>query len=208
MVICPTITASTLEDYKRQLDNVSSFALEVHIDLMDGNLAQTRSIAISEIYWPDGMLADIHIMYRKPSECLNDLIKLKPQLVIIHAEAEDDYVALARELHQAGIKAGLALLPETSVGSVVENLSNFDQVLIFGGHLGYQGGHADLTQIHKVEEVKKLNPYIQIAWDGGINDQNIRELSEAGVEVFNVGSFIQASPDPDAAYAKLLNSLS
>ncbi|MEI9914259.1 MAG: hypothetical protein WDN66_04790 [Candidatus Saccharibacteria bacterium] len=206
--ICPTITVSNEQEYLRQLDNVKDFATRLHIDLMDGQLAPTKSISADKIYWPDNIEANIHVMYQQPMDLLNQLVKLKPSMVIIHAEAEVEHQHFAIHLRDNGIKAGLAVLQNTSIDSITDLIPSFDQVLIFGGNLGYQGAQADLSMLDKVVKLRASYPDLEIAWDGGVNDQNVKQIVEAGVSVINVGSYIQASSSPKDAYDKLLSSLS
>ena len=76
-------------------------------------------------------------------------------------------------------------------------------MLIFGGHLGYQGGEADLDLLDKVQKVRDLYPDVEIAWDGGVNDKNAKKLAKAGVDVLNVGGFLHKSKNPEVTYQKL-----
>lgn len=202
-VVCPTITAFNTDDYKAQTDLVSRFAERVHIDLMDGILAPTHSPDLSQIWWPNNLTADLHLMYQHPNHELPLILELRPAMVIFHYEAEVDHLQFAGRLRQAGIKAGLALLQDTSVDEVKNILPEFDQVLVFSGHLGYHGGEADLSLLSKVDQLKALNGNFEIAWDGGINDQNALALVSGGVDVLNVGGFIHSAPDPAQAYAKI-----
>src|ERR1700748_3030028 len=188
---CPTITATGPHEYRRQMEQIEPFAKRIHIDLMDGIFAPTKSPGLDQVWWKPEIVADIHLMYRRPIEQLSALVKLRPHLVVIHAEAEGDHAHFADSLHKVGIRAGLALLQGTSVESVQNIIENFDHALIFSGHLGYHGGEADLSLLNKVRQVRKLYPHIEIAWDGGINNQNAPQLVEAGVDVLNVGGFIQ-----------------
>ena len=71
-----------------------------------------------------------------------------------------------------------------------------DQVVIVSGNLGEQTGIADLSLTSKVTELKKIKPELEIAWDGGINKQNIEQLSKAGIDIFYVGGAIHKSTDP------------
>jgi len=202
-VICPTVTATDPHHYREQMERIEPFARRIHIDLMDGRFAPTVSPALDQVWWPRGLQADIHLMYQRPIEQLSALIKLRPHLVVIHAEAEGDHAHFADSLRKIGIRAGLALLQSTSVESVKTVVKSFDHVLIFSGHLGYHGGQADLALLDKVKRVRQLHPQAEIGWDGGINDRNAAELVRAGVSVLNTGGFIAAADDPAAAYAKL-----
>jgi len=202
-IICPTVTAYEPHQYREQMEQIDAFAERVHIDLMDGDFAPTKSPALSQIWWPHHILADIHLMYRRPMDYLELLIKLQPKLVVIHFEAEVDHMHFAAELHKAGIDAGLALLQTTTVEDASRVMDSFDQVLIFSGDLGHHGGKADMGLLNKVSEVSKAYPDIEIAWDGGISDQNAKALVAGGVDVLNVGGFVQKSDNPADAYAKL-----
>lgn len=201
--ICPTITAFDNHDYRNQMELIKPFASRIHIDCMDGQFTPSVSPDLNSIWWFDDMVADVHLMYQQPEPYLNTLFKLKPSLVIIHYEAHVDHVKFAESLRGQGIKAGLALLQDTSVSEVSALLESFDHVLVFSGHLGYHGGTADLSLTTKVQQIRRLFPKIEIAWDGGINDQNTTELIRAGVDVLNVGGFIHSATNPIEAYAKL-----
>ncbi len=203
-VICPTVTAYDTHEYRAQMEFLEKFAKRIHIDLMDGVFAPTKSPPLETVWWPDGIIADIHLMYQEPEPHLGQLTKLKPHLVIIQAEADVDHAEFAERLHAAGIKAGLALLQNTSAASVAALLEHFDHVMIFSGNLGHHGGsEVDFKLLDKVRELRAGYPEIEIAWDGGVNADNIRRLAEGGVNAFGVGGFIHKAPDPQEAYAKL-----
>jgi len=199
-VICPTVTAYDPHEYREQMERLQPFAKRVHIDLMDGQLAPTVSPGLDKIWWPEALTADIHLMYQRPMNYLDQLVKLKPHLVVIHYEAEVDHARFATQLREHGIKAGLAILQPTPAEAINDLMKSFDHVLIFSGNLGHHGGQADLGLLEKVGEVRKNYPEIEISWDGGINDQNAKQLAEAGVDVLNVGGFIQKADDPAQAY--------
>ncbi|MGH7233933.1 MAG: ribulose-phosphate 3-epimerase, partial [Candidatus Saccharimonadales bacterium] len=207
--VCPTITAVSRKEYLEQLNLLTKFAPRIHIDISDGTLAPRELLGLGSMRWPQKTTTDIHVMSRHPHAELAIAAELKPHLVIVHAEAETDLKAVAVALHDKGIKAGLALLPETEVGPLSDLISYyFDHVLIFSGNLGYQGGSlADLSLLDKVQTLKQLKASIEIGWDGGINDQNISIIAESGVSVINVGGYISRSKSPKAAYAKLRTAL-
>lgn len=202
-VIAPTVTAYDLKTYGEQLKNIG-FADRIHIDLMDGEFAPTKSPGLDEIWLPHHQIIDIHLMYQRPMEQLDQLIKMRPHMVVIHNEAEVHHMHFAAELHKHDIKVGLAILQETPVEHAYQIMHSFDHVLVFSGNLGHHGGEADLGILDKVHKIKEHHPGVEIGWDGGINDQNVRQLIEAGVDVLNTGGFIQKSDNPKAAYDKLL----
>ncbi|MEO8863375.1 MAG: hypothetical protein ABI354_03570 [Candidatus Saccharimonadales bacterium] len=206
ITICPTVTAFDTHEYRQQIENIESFAKRIHIDLMDGVFAPTVSPALDRIWWPEHIVADIHLMYQKPMEHLAQLIKLKPNMVVIHAEADVSHAQFSKELHGHDIKVGIALLSDTPVNRIASYIADFDHVLIFSGHLGHHGGEANLDLLSKVVEIRALKQGVEISWDGGINDKNALELIHGGINVLNVGGFIQGSQNPGSAYAILESS--
>lgn len=201
--ICPTITADNTHTYRIQIEQVAGFVERLHIDIADGKFTPNKLVPIDEVWWPGGLRADVHVMYEKPFEHTEILTALKPALIIIHAEAEGDFAAFVKTMHQNGIEVGVALLPQTAVEVIKPALELIDHVLIFSGNIGHFGGHADLKLLDKVREVKALKPAVEVGWDGGINDQNARQIAEAGVEVLNAGGYLHGTQDARAAYAKL-----
>lgn len=201
--ICPTVLASTTDEYSEQIKRVG-FAPRIQLDFMDGVFAPTKSIDLSEAFWPNEIKADLHLMYQTPADYIDVILEKKPNLVIIHAEADVDHLDFATKLHNAGIKTGLCVLPETTIEMVKDYLPSYDHLLIFGGKLGYFGGNADLGQVSKIEEAKLINPDLEFGWDGGANDQNAKQLVDSGIDVINVGGFIQKAESPEAAYQKLV----
>lgn len=205
--ICPTVTATDVDTYRNQLVLVSSFASRIHIDLMDGDFTPTASPDPSLLWVPDGVEVDIHVMYRNPDDIIDRLISFKPSLIIVHAESNADIPLLASKLRLHNIKTGVALLPDTTSESVRYILPHTQHALIFGGHLGYHGGQADLAQLKKVAELKAMLHQLETSWDGGANIDNIEQLLAAGIDVVNVGSGIHKADDPQHAYNQLVNKL-
>ncbi len=202
--ICPTIDVENTDDFQRQMEQAATFAHRIHIDLGDGEFTPNKLVPIEDIWWPGGVQADLHVMYERPFDHVDALIALGPQLIIVHAEAEGDFEAFAETVHHHGMEVGLALLQKTPADMVLPAMEFIDHVLIFSGNLGYQGGsEADFTLLEKVKTLKAAKPSLEVGWDGGVNDQNIQQLIAGGVEVLNVGSYIQHSETPIKAYERL-----
>lgn len=202
-VICPTILASEPHEFREQLERVIPFAQRVHIDLADGVFAPSKLLSPKQLWWPEGLTVDLHLMYESVQPFAAELIKLHPHMVIMHAESVGSYYAIAPQFKEAGIKVGIALLARTSVEVIKPALKDIDHVLVFSGDLGHFGGSANLELLSKVAELRTHNEHLEIGWDGGINAENAHQLAIAGVDVLNVGGAIQRANDPAAAYATL-----
>ncbi len=203
-IIVPTITAEDPHVYRTQIERVQNFAKRIHIDLMDGVFTPNTSVSTDQIWWPEDVVADVHVMFQKPDSQLEALISLKPNLVVIHAESDCDIRQFARALNEAGISCGVVLFPETKPEVIKQYSTEIQHVLIFSGNLGHQGGStANLDLLEKVAQIKALNSKLEIAWDGGVNESNVSELARAGIDVINVGGFIQHTPNAGLAYEAL-----
>lgn len=202
-VIVPAILASDPKSYRAQIEAINPFTSRVQIDITDGELAEQRTIPDNAIWWPKGWTTDIHMMVAHPSQHVNTLIKIKPDLVIFQAETEEDLLPIFQQLKQADIKVGLALQKPTFPGAFTNLIKIADHVLVFAGELGQQGSDADLLQIEKIPLIRNIKHNIEIGWDGGVNLDNIREIAHADVDVVNVGSAISTANDPAAMYKAL-----
>lgn len=202
-VICPSVTATDAHAYREQMARLAPFAERVHVDFSDGEFAPVKLINPIQAYWPETVQADLHLMYKRPTEQIETVISLRPGLVIIHAEAEGDLLGMMRQLKAVNIKTGVALLQPSRPEAFHDLIADADHILIFSGDLGHFGGSADLGLLQKVRQILAINPTVEIGWDGGINTDNIAQLAIGGIEVFDVGGAIQKSEDPKEAYKQL-----
>lgn len=206
-VVAPAILAETPEDYKAKMERMQAFAQRVHIDICDGEFAPTFTVGAAQIWWPQGWLADIHAMVARPSEHLETLISLKPNLIMFHAEAQEDIVPVLQHVKKFGIKAGVVLLRSTVPSTAAPAIKEADHVMIFTGDLGKYGGTASLMQLEKVRLIRAIHPDVEIGWDGGVNLENIYSLAQGGIDVLNVGGTLANAEDPAVTYKALVDEI-
>lgn len=205
--VVPTIMAETVDELREATVKIQPFARRVHIDVSDGEFAPTFLLNESQLTWPPEWEVDIHAMVARPSEHLGQFMKLKPTLVILHAEAQEDIVPHLLTLKQAGIKAGVALLRTTVPATVEAAIREADHVMIFSGDLGKFGGTASMMQLEKIRLIKKIKPDVEIGWDGGVKVENAYTLTQGNVDVLNVGGAISKSENPAATYDELVREI-
>ena len=206
-IVAPTILTETLDEYKASIDRLMPFAQRVHIDISDGEFTPTFLLGEGQLYWPKEWQVDIHAMVMRPSEHIAQLIALKPNLIVFHAEIQEDRAALMNQIKAAGIKAGIALLKTTVPSTIADVIKLADHVMIFSGDLGKNGGTASLMQLEKIRLIKAINPAVEIGWDGGVNIENAYTLAQGNVNVLNVGSAIANAENPAEAYAALTKEI-
>jgi ribulose-phosphate 3-epimerase len=202
-ILAPTILAETPQDYARRIENVKGLAKRLHIDICDGVFIETRTVGLSQVYDIDGVPFDLHLMMTHPESQLEDIVSLQPELVIVHFEADFDREAFFKDLHGLEIKVGLAIGTETTIDQVKDLLPTLDHLLVFTGKLGHNGGEFRADCLEKIGQARAINPSLEIAVDGGLNQETARQAVDAGADVLDVGSFIHDAEDPEIAYVAI-----
>lgn len=202
--IVPAILSDNRQTYRNLVETINIFTRRVQIDISDGEFAPANTIDITSAWWPKNWQTDLHLMAVRPSEHLPTILKLRPSLCILHAEANENLLPVFETIKQADMRIGIALLRSTYPGNIQQYIDVVDHVLIFAGELGHQGGRANLMQMEKIPLIRNMKPEVEIGWDGGANLSNIRTLSHADLDVINVGSAISTSPNPAQTYQDLV----
>lgn len=201
--IVPTILVDNMKNYESAIKQIDSFTKHAQIDITDGQFATSKTIKLDQVFWPKDWVVDIHMMVEQPSFYIKTLTRMKPHLVIFHAEVQEDLLPILDQLRESGIKAGVALMRPTVPNNVAELIKKADHVMIFAGELGKMGGAVSLLQREKVRLIRKINPDVEIGWDGGANVDNIFSISRSGVDIINVGSALAYANDPQAVFEEL-----
>lgn len=202
--VVPTVLAATPEEYQTMLARAESLSQRVHIDICDGAFADNQTIGLAQIQVEEGVEIDLHLMLQDPATQLENALSLKPRVIIFHAEASGDIAGCMAHTQELRIKAGVAILPETSVESARGLIEKADHVLVFTGTLGHNGGEFKSDQLPKVAEIRAIKPAVEISVDGGITDLNAALVVLEDADILYVGGFVQMAPDPEAAYASVV----
>lgn len=206
-VIAPAILADSADHYRTQVERLYGVAERVHIDISDGEFAPTFTVSPAQVWWSSEWKADIHAMVQRPSEHLETLTSMKPQMIIFHAETSENIVPVLEYVKKLGIKAGLALLKTTVPITVKDAIMAADHVMIFSGELGRYGGSASMIQLEKVRLVRMIKPDVEIGWDGGASVDNVYTLAHGGVDVINVGGALANAVNPKETYDQMVNEV-
>ncbi len=208
-LVVPTITAKDSHEFRSQTELIASISDYAHIDLASSDFQSAQQLVdYKQIYIDLVLTSSIHIMYKDPLEVVGYLLDLPnlPKMIILQAESHSSSLLEAIKLiKDSPASLGIALLQESRPEDYSQIISLADQALIFSGTLGKHGGHADLELLTKIEDIKKIKKDIEIAWDGGINETNISEISKSGVDILYVGSTIHKASDPYSKLQELQN---
>jgi ribulose-phosphate 3-epimerase len=206
-VIAPAITEESADAYKVQVERMHGFTQRAHVDLCDGEFAPTFTVGAAQLWWPQEWIVDIHAMVARPSEHVETLVSLKPNLIIFHAETGEDIVPVLQYVKKFGVKAGLALMRPTVPSTVAAAINEADHVMIFTGELGRHGGTASMMQLEKVRLIRAIKQGVEIGWDGGVNIDDAFSIANGGIDVLNVGGVLASAADPKAVYDQLVSEI-
>lgn len=207
--IAPSILSSDFLHLEKEIKALEQAGADMlHLDIMDGHFVpnltfgpglvkQTRKITTLPL--------DAHLMITNPADFIDKFIDAGVNYLSFHIETDANYVSLFREIRKHGVKAGIAINPETSLDTLPYVIDEIDYVLIMSVHPGF-GGQAFIEEsIEKVRKTKEIidSRQIEIEIDGGINFQTAKLVKEAGVNILVAGSFIFKSDN----YAKTIAGL-
>lgn len=196
--IIPAILATTEEEYLKFIDKINSSNMNgidwIHIDFMDNIFVQNQSIRPEIITkYPVNSKLEAHLMVREPLSWVEELIRIGMERVIIpveiHFQEIDRILDMVQDLN---IEIGLSLNPETEVSKIEPYLDKLDVVLIMAVHPGFQGQEfiqETLRRIKEISHIRSKNNFgFLIEVDGGISEENVRDVAEAGADIAIVGS--------------------
>lgn len=196
--LAPSILAADFNNLGQQVSDVSlAGAQYIHLDVMDGAFVPSISFGmpvISSIRSCTDRIFDVHMMVEEPGRYVSDIKAAGADLICVHAEACTHLDRTINQIKEAGLKAGVALNPATPLSVLDCILSEVDMVLIMSVNPGFGGQKFIPYTLTKIRELRNLckerglDTDIQV--DGGVTCDNIRELIDAGANVFVAGSAV------------------
>lgn len=182
----------------------------VHIDVMDGHFVPNLTMGpeiVRSIAKASSKPLDIHLMVRNVEFFVELFAPLKPAFLSVHFEEVTHLHRQIRAIKDRGIQAGVVLNPYTSEKLLEYILPEVDLVLVMSVNPGFGGQKFLPLVLRKVQNLhvmrQALNLEFLIEVDGGVSDQNITLLKEAGVDMVVAGSYIFGSDN----YSEAIKSL-
>lgn len=198
MILSPSILAADFGSLKEQLDILSENGIKwVHIDVMDGMFVPSISFGmpvIKSIRKESGLFFDTHLMIEEPVRYIEDFKKSGADLLTVHIEACENLGSTIKKIKDSGMKAGIAINPETEAEKIIPYIKDADLILVMSVHPGFGGQKFINDVLTKVElirnEIDKTNPECRLEIDGGINADNVKTVVNAGCDTVVCGTAV------------------
>ena len=184
----------------------------IHCDIMDGKFVPNLTfgpVVVQAVRKITKLPVDVHLMIKNPDALLENFIEAGANWVTVHQEEVVHLNRTLTRIKELGAKAGVAINPSTPITTLAEVINLVDLVLIMSVNPGFGGQKFIQSSIRKIQELSNLRTKTSsnfvIEVDGGISKNNIKELADAGCDVFVVGNAIFGQDNITAATIELKN---
>ena len=195
-ILSPSLLAADFKKLEQEIKKTEENGAEyLHFDVMDGIFVPSISFGmpvLKSIRSCTEQLMDVHLMITEPIRYLKEFKEAGADLVTVHLEACEDVEKTLDAIHECGMKAGLSIKPGTPAEALEPYLEKLELVLIMSVEPGFGGQKFIPESLDKISAVRKMldaagsNADLEV--DGGIYQNNVGEVLEAGANVIVSGS--------------------
>jgi ribulose-phosphate 3-epimerase len=224
--ICPSILAGDFGHLADEAKRIEQSGADcIHVDVMDGHFVPNLTIGpqvVAAINRSTRLFLDVHLMMYNPFDYVERFIEAGADKLTIHFEATEDLEDTLYFIRRCGVKAGLALNPETSIEMLSKYLPLCDGALLMTVNPGFGGQKFMPEVLDKIRftraacnrlgireggvvptDLKQSLPPFDIQVDGGINPETAELCAAAGANDFVAGTYLLTQPNMAEAIADL-----
>ena len=209
--IAPSILSADFTRLAEEIATVEKAGASIlHVDVMDGRFVPNITVGlpvVKAIAKVTRLPIDAHLMIVEPGQYADKFAKAGASMVSIHIEADANAHRTLSSIRAAGALAGIVINPGTSLTALDEVIKFADYVLVMSVNPGFGGQEFIPESIEKVRRLRKMiderGLRTRIEIDGGINSDNIAEVTSAGAEIIVAGSAIFGAADPAVALRQM-----
>ena len=215
-MILPSILAANFAHLESDIHRVvNAGATIIHLDIMDGHFVSNISFGpgiVARINTFCNATLDTHLMITNPDDYLAVFQKAGSDNIIVHIEVCSQIEKTLQKIKDLGMKAGVAINPETPIEMLEHILPFADIVLVmsvqpgFGGQTFIKDVLQKIEYLHKRKLEQNLKFVIEI--DGGIDVKTITPSLNAGAEYFVTGTSIFSDGQIEANFRNLKDLIS
>lgn len=215
-ILAPSILSADFTNLSQQIRLVEMAGADwIHCDVMDGHFVPNITFGpfiVEAVNRITNLPLDVHLMIENPELYVQDFIQAGADYITVHVEEVIHLNRLVNQIKELGAKAGVVINPSTPVQSIKDVAEYIDLLLIMTVNPGFGGQKFipnSIRRIHEAVELReKFHAKFLIEVDGGINNQNIKAVSDAGADVFVTGASIFKADNVSAATTELKNLIS
>ncbi len=170
----------------------------VHFDVMDGVFVNNITYGIPILKCINDitdLTLDVHLMITDPLKYVDAFAASGADIITFHLESSSDPYETIKQIHKHGIKAAIAVKPNTPAEDVFEFLPYADMILVMTVEPGFGGQSFIADTVDKIVEIREKicelnleNVFIQV--DGGIDNVTSETVKKAGANVLVSGSYL------------------
>ena len=209
-LLAPSILSADFARLADQIALVEPHSGLLHVDVMDGRFVPNITLGppvVARLKAVATLPLDCHLMIEEPDRYLADFARAGASLLSVHQEACPHLHRTIQRIREEGMRPGVALNPATPVETLDIVLSDLDFVLIMSVNPGFGGQRFIPVALDKIRSLKRRVIERQLALaievDGGVAEETLPALVDAGADWFVAGSAIFGAPDPAAAASRL-----
>lgn len=196
--LSPSILAADFWNLGEQVRAVErGGASYLHVDVMDGVFVPSISFGIpilEALKRKTTLLLDVHLMIVQPERYIETFASLGADMINFHLEATEDPLGVIEKIRSLGKKVGITIKPATPVSALEPYLKLVDMVLIMTVEPGFGGQSLMPDCVEKVRQLRartqELGMELDIEVDGGVKENNLEMILEAGANVIVAGSAV------------------